>query len=269
VADAAAVGVRLLAITDHDTLAGYRGLTSAGAPPLPTRVQLLPGVEINSITAGLPELWEGELHVLGLGMRPDDEELEERLSAQRQARRLRFERTLARLREIGLPIDAQAAALQPGDDHALGRPTVGRLLMEAGFATSVEDAFQRLLGRGQPAYVPLEGMGPVDAIRLIRGAGGVASLAHFAEAPERVDLLRELQAAGLDGLEVFYRSFDRRTVEAVGGVATELGLVPTGGSDYHGDLGTYAEAHAGLRVPPEVGTKLLERLANVSTTANS
>jgi len=263
------VGVRLLAITDHDTLAGYRSLTGPGSAPPPRGVQLLSGVEINSITAGLPDLWEGELHVLGLGVRADDDALEDRLSAQRQARRLRFDRTLERLRDLGLPIDAQAAALERGDEDALGRPTIGRLLMQAGFADSVEDAFRRLLARGQPAYVPRMGMGPVESIGAIRAAGGLASLAHFAEAPMRVGLLRELKEAGLDGLEVYYRSFEPQTVAAVAEVAAGLALVPTGGSDYHGDFGPYAESHARLWIPPQVGTELLERLNNLPASAPS
>src|SRR5205823_160931 len=142
----------------------------------------VPGVEINSITVGLPELWEGELHILGLGVAPDDERLEERLAAQRAARRHRFQRTLERLRELGLPVQAGASEIGGDDETALGRPTIGRLLVAAGHATSVEDAFQRLLGRGKPAYVPREGLGPTEAIRVIRGAGGLAALAHFAEA---------------------------------------------------------------------------------------
>ena len=99
-----------------------------------------------------------------------------------------------------------------------------------------------------------------DAIRVIRAAGGIPVLAHFREAPERIPILRELVEVGLAGLEVYYRSFDRATVAAVGAVATELGLLATGGSDYHGDLGPYAESHAALWVPPEVGTALAERL---------
>ena len=266
VRDAAAAGVRLLAITDHDTLAGYRYLLMPGAA-LPAGLQLLAGVEINSITAGLPELWEGELHVLGLGVRSDDEGLEESLARQRDARRHRFERTLGRLRDLGLGLDASAAELGGDDETALGRPTIGRLLVASGHASSVEDAFQRFLGRGKPAYVPREGMGPTDAIDAIRGAGGLATLAHFAEAPLRMSLLGELKLAGLGGLEVFYRSFDQPTVAAVGAVASALRLVPTGGSDYHGDTGTYAEAHAGLWVPPEVGPRLLEALPHVTSSS--
>ncbi len=104
--------------------------------------------------------------------------------------------------------------------------------------------------------MPRHGLGPTDAIAAIRAAGGLPVLAHFGEAPSRVDVVRELAEAGLGGLEVYYRSFDTATVFAVGEVALALGLAATGGSDYHGDTSTYAEAHAGLWVPPEVATGL-------------
>ena len=152
----------------------------------------------------------------------------------------------------GLSIDVQVAELDGTDGDALGRPTVARALIAAGHAVSVEDAFRRLLGWGCPAYVPREGLGPVEAIDAILDAGGLASLAHFSEAPTRLAVLQELVDAGLGGLEVYYRSFDAATVEAVGAVATTLGLVRTGGTDYHGDVEPYAAAHARLWVPPEV-----------------
>jgi predicted metal-dependent phosphoesterase TrpH len=133
-------------------------------------------------------------------------------------------------------------------------------LMAAGFASSVEDAFSRIIGLGSPGYARREGLGPESAIAAIAAAGGIPVLAHFREAPTRLGVLRELVAAGLRGLEVYYRSFDAPTVEAVGAVAHSLGLIATGGSDYHGDLGSYADAHAGLWVPPEVGEVLLRTL---------
>jgi hypothetical protein len=92
-------------------------------------------------------------------------------------------------------------------------------------------------------------MNPVEAIRAIRRAGGLASLAHFPEAPQRLPLLRELMATGLDGLETHHRSFEPETRAAMSATAVELGLVETGGSDYHGDLGPYAETHALLVMP--------------------
>lgn len=251
---AADVGVRLLALTDHDTLAGFREVVAADA--VPAGMTLIPGVEINAIVTRDIGLWEGELHILGFGMDPADETFEATLAAQRGRRRERFELTLARLRELDLSIDDQLLDLSGSEDDALGRPTVARALIGAGHATSVQDAFGRLLGWGKPGYVPRSGLGPVEAIEAIRAAGGLPVLAHFGEAPARLEVVRELAEAGLGGLEVYYRSFDAETVFAVGEVALALGLAPTGGSDYHGDTSTYAEAHAGLWVPPSVADGL-------------
>ena len=253
----AAAGVRVFSLTDHDTLAGYRDLV---AGPLPAGLTLIPGVEINALVTRDLRLWEWELHILGFGMDPYDDAFEEVLVGQRQARWVRFERTVALLRGIGLPIDAQVAELDVGADDALGRPTIARALIAAGFASSVEDAFSRIIGHGAPGYVRREGLGPEAAIEAIADAGGVPVLAHFREAPARLGVVRELVDAGLQGLEVYYRSFDVAAVRAVGTVATSLGLIATGGTDYHGDLGTYAEAHASLWVPPEVGERLLGML---------
>jgi predicted metal-dependent phosphoesterase TrpH len=250
---AAAVGIRTLAITDHDNLAAYRELVVDRA--IPETIELIVGVEINALSRAIP-LADGELHVLGFGIDPDDEALETALASQRAARRLRFMRTVARLREIGLGIDEQISHIDLTRDDALGRPTIGRALIAAGYATSVEDAFRRLIGWGGPAFVQREGMGPGEAIQAIRGAGGVPVLAHFSEAPQQVPLLRELMQMGLAGLEVYYITFAPETVEAVGAVATKLRLLATGGSDYHGDTSTYAEAHASLRVPVEVAATL-------------
>ena len=256
-------GLTLAAISDHDTLAGYRDVVAAGA--VPDGLTLLPGVEINAIVTRDLGLWEGELHILGFGMDPDDAAFEDALARQRTRRRERFRQTVDRLRQIGLPIDAQVASIASTDDDAMGRPTVARALMAAGYASSVEDAFRRLLGYGCPAYVPREGLGPADAIAAITAAGGIAVLAHFSEAPDRVQIISELVDQGLGGLEVYYRTFDSATVERVGGVARSLGLLPTGGTDYHGDLGSYAESHAALWVPPEVGSTILERVGSGGT----
>ncbi len=261
IAAVAAAGVRTFSLTDHDTLAGYRELVAADA--VPPAMTLIPGVEINALVTRDLGLWEGELHILGVGMDPDDEAFEAALAAQREARRIRFERTVDRLREIGLPIDAQVADLETDADDALGRPTIARALIAAGFATTVEDAFNRLNGHSAPGYVRREGLGPEDAIGVIRAAGGIPVLAHFREAPTRTVILTELIDAGLAGLEVYYRSFDTGVVDEVWAVAATLGLLPTGGSDYHGDLGPYAESHAALWVPPEVAERLLARIGQL------
>jgi len=264
IADAAAAGVRLLAITDHDTLAAVRELLASEA--VPPGMELLPGIELNAITADRLDLRESEVHVLGLGVDPDDDRLEATLALQRTRRRVRFERMVALLREIGRPIDDALETLPAtGDDDALGRPRVARAMIAKGYVATVEEAFAAYLARGRPGYVPREGLGPVDAIRAIRAAGGLPALAHFSEAPERLDVIHELRDAGLGGLEVYYRTFDALTVEAVGHVAEEASLVATGGSDYHGDLEPYAASHAALWVPPTVEAPLRAALAGTNT----
>lgn len=255
VAAAAAAGVKLFAITDHDTLAGVRTLLNDPVGAWPRGLELVAGVEINAVTAKTApgsEAGEDEVHILGLSVDPGSEAFEAVLASQRAHRRIRFARIVDRLRELGMPIDAQLVSVDTTDAFALGRPTAGRALVEAGFATSVEDAFTRWLGRGAPAYVPRDGIGPVAAIEAIRAAGGLPVLAHFWNARDRLSDVRELVQAGLGGIEVHHWSFDRPTVAAAASVARELHLVPSGGTDYHGDIGTYAEVHAGLWVPPEV-----------------
>jgi len=248
---AAAVGVRLLAITDHDTLAGVRELRSSGA--VPAGLEILPGIEINTVVADRDQVMDGEVHVLGLGVDPDDDALEAALARQRDARRTRFDKMTGRLRDLGMPIEAALETLPATtDEDALGRPRIARALIAAGHAESVEDAFNRHLSRGRPAYVPREGLGPAEAIGAIRAAGGLASLAHYSEAPDHLDFVRRLIDMGLGGLEVHYRAYDNRTIWTLRKLATELRLVPTGGTDYHGDRETYAEAHAQLWNPPEV-----------------
>jgi len=259
IAAADVAGVRTLAITDHDTLAGYRDLVAPGAGPLPPRLRVLAGVEINAVAPGL-DLPDGELHLVGLGVDPSSDAFEAALAAQRGGRRRRFERMILRLRAAGLAVDAELAGLDPVDDDALGRPTLARALVAAGFATSVSDAFARFVGRGGPGYVPRDGLGPIDAIRAICAAGGIPVLAHFSVAPSRRVLLRELIGAGLAGLEVHHRSFDAATVTSMGAVARDLGLLPSGGTDYHGDGETYAEAIAETWVPPEIAAGVLAAL---------
>jgi len=138
VAHAFAAGVRTFALTDHDTLAGYRDVVAAGATPV--GMALLPGVEINALVTPDLGLWEGELHILGFGMDPDDDAFEATMRAQRARRRTRFGRTVERLRELDLAIDAQVEAMTTEDDDALGRPTVARALIEAGFASSARSS---------------------------------------------------------------------------------------------------------------------------------
>ena len=263
VAAAAAAGVRTLAVTDHDTLAGYRSLVATWAPALPAGLDLVPGIEINASVPDLVGLPDGELHLVGLGVDPSAESFEVVLDLQRGARRRRFERMLVKLREAGLPVDAQLEGRDRSAEESLGRPTLARALVAAGFAADVPDAFDRIVGHGRPGYVRREAMGPGEALAAIRGAGGLPVLAHFAAAPERPDLVRDLIVAGLGGIEVHHRSFDAATVERMRAVAVAHRLVPSGGTDFHGDDGTYAEAIAETWVPDDVAEGMRIALARV------
>ena len=276
---AQAYGMRLVSITDHDTLAAYRELHEAGLgdAPGPDGPQLIPGVEINTRAATFPGATakvaaptaHDELHILGLGVDPDDDEFEALLGRQRNARRARIEEMARRLRELGMPVDVYLEDTLPASVTSAGRPHIARALIRAGYAESIDDAMVRWLGPGAPAWVPPRGIGTLEAIGAIRRAGGLPSLAHFSAAPQRLDLLRELRDAGLGGLEVYYRAFPPAVVTALAMTARTLALVPTGGSDYHGDAMTYAEAQDLTRVPIEVGEGLLAALAAQKATKRS
>jgi predicted metal-dependent phosphoesterase TrpH len=255
VAAAAAAGVRLLAITDHDTLAAVRELRAADAAPLPAGLELVAGVELNA------RLADRELHILGYGLDPADAGLEARLTELRAGRRRRFEAMVARLRDLGLPIDTALAELDLAGTDALGRPTIARALVAAGHATSVADAFERLIGRGGPAYVPRPEPDPATAIALVREAGGLAVLAHPADLLAEPGLLGELVAAGLGGLEVYYRGYPPDVVAALASLAARFRLLATGGTDYHGDDGPYAAAARSVLVPAAVGRRFRAALA--------
>ncbi|MBM4409119.1 MAG: PHP domain-containing protein [Chloroflexi bacterium] len=267
-AAALAAGITTLAITDHDSLAAYRELSAADGRPEALGLDLIPAVEINSVSEAARHdgHYEGELHILGYGVNPASDEFEALLADQRAQRRRRFDRAVTRLRGLGLSVDAELEHLTFHEDAALGRPTLARMLVAAGHATSVDDAFSRILSGGRPGYVPREGVGPLAGVRAIRAAGGLAVLAHFAEAPDNLARLRELRDHGVGGLEVHYRGFGAATRAALATTAAALRFTATGGSDYHGDRETYAEAHARLWVPPEVGAEVRREIANSTLT---
>ncbi len=267
-------GMRMVALSDHDTLAGYRELRAAGLGerPSPNGPQLIAAVEINTLAGSMLRRHgmgrDGEeLHILGFGMDPDDAVFEARLARQRDGRRVRLEATVECLRRHGASIDEQLpdilGAVGPTGHDALGRPHIARALILAGHADSVDDAFARWIDHGRPCYVPREGLGPRDAIEAIREAGGLPVLAHSPAAPDRPEVIEELQGWGLAGLEVHYRTFLPATVARMEAFAEKCGLLATGGSDYHGDTMDYAEAQAETWVPGEAAERLLEAIAGL------
>lgn len=260
-------GLRVAAIADHDTLAGYRQLVGLGAgtnrdsaSPL-----LIAAVEINSVAdeelqrMGV-QLEEGELHILGYGVDGDDNAFEQRLAGQRDSRRTRLLLIIETLRRLGKPIDDQVAPLLDSEE-ALGRPHIARAMVAAGHVTTVQEAFDHWIDRNGPAYVPRQGMRTREAIEAILDAGGLPVLAHYPAAPDQPELIQLLVEWGVRGIEVHYRRFLPETVERVAAMAADVGLVATGGSDYHGDGMSYAEAQATTYVPDEIGDRLLEAIS--------
>ncbi|MFI5261170.1 MAG: PHP domain-containing protein [Candidatus Limnocylindrales bacterium] len=260
-------GLRVAALSDHDTFEGYLAVRAAGlggpdAPP-GSGPRLIPAIEINAVA--MPGQDDGgllgERHFLGYGLDPTAPGLQASLARQREFRRVRVTATVERLRAIGLPIEDQLAmALGPAVSSA-GRPHVARALVAAGHASSVQDAFERFLSRGRPAYVPRQGLGNREAVEAIIGAGGLAVLAHTADAPEQPAMVGRLQDWGLGGLEVYYGGYNRifrpAVIARLARFAADRGLVPTGGSDYHGDTMSVAEAEASTWVPRAAADRLL------------
>jgi predicted metal-dependent phosphoesterase TrpH len=262
-----AAGTTLVAITDHDTLAGVREILEAGLglPGSADGPRIIAGVEINTTAEeDLPGA-EGlsrsdrELHIIGLGVDVDDADLDAALAVQRDSRRVRLERILERLAGMGMDV-RDHLPVDDGIDSA-GRPHVARALVKAGHAKDVEDAFARFLFVDGPAYVPRIGMGPREAIAAISATGGIPVLAHRGDAPEHPMLIDALKQAGLEGIEVHHRSFDEEEFERMRRFADGAGLLHSGGTDFHGDKpADYAAAQAQTHVPHEVGERILARL---------
>jgi 3',5'-nucleoside bisphosphate phosphatase len=225
VEEAASRGVRILALTDHDTVAGIAEARAAGHRH---GMEIIPGVELSAA------LQDGnEVHLLGYFVDVEDPTLLEQLAGYARARTERMERMVERLNRIGAPV-ALGRVREIAGIGTVGRPHLGRALVEAGYATDLSDAFARYIGGGKPAFVPRPRVDPRDAIALVRAAGGVPVLAHPFSSGGVESVLDRLVPAGLAGMEVFYGEYDPEDREILRQIATRRGLIATGGSDYHG-----------------------------------
>lgn len=237
---AARHGVRVLAVTDHDSTGGIAEATDEArkVPPL----EIVPGLEINCDVPG------AELHVLGYCLDWEAAWFQEFLGAQREERRQRVHRIAARLAELGMPIDpADVFALV--QEGSAGRPHVAQVMVDRGYVKSVREAFDRFLSASGPANVPRKRFTPVEAVRIIRRARGVPVLAHPGLA-NRDELIPELVEAGLLGIETFYPEHSAGQITAYREMCRRLGLIATGGSDFHGPSVGGAR-HPGLQPVPE------------------
>jgi predicted metal-dependent phosphoesterase TrpH len=250
VAQAHAVGVTTLAITDHDTVAG---LPEARAAAAPLGMTLLPGCEFGCELAG------GEVHLLAYLFDDTDPALTDTLARLRAARRERGREMVARLNALGVPVTWERVQAIAGRG-AVGRPHVAQALIEGGWVTDTDDAFARYIGWGGPAYVPRARISPPEVIRLVAAAGGVVSVAHPAHIPDLEAFLAPLVPVGLAGLETYYGDYPPETVAWLAGLAARFDLVPTGGSDYHGRaIKDHGALGARTDVPPDTVERLRAR----------
>ena len=222
---AGANGVRSLALTDHDTTAGVAEAQRAGEA---IGVRVIPGVELS---ADLPD--GGDAHILGYFPSVEQPRLQAQLARYREGRTSRGRKMLAKLAALGMPLRWERV-LEIAGEAAVGRPHVAQALVEGGHVGSVREAFDRYLHTGGPADAAREKVPPAEAIALIRESGGVAALAHPSFLPDADSAVAALAAAGLEGLEVYYKNYTPEEVERFRALADAHGLVPTGGSDYHG-----------------------------------
>ncbi len=222
---AAARGVRVLSLTDHDSTEGQAEAREAASH---TGLRLVPGIEIST------DFGKADVHLLGFGINEASRPLQEFLAGQRNGRIGRVREIVRILADGGMPIDIDRV-LQIAGDATVGRPHVARALVEAGHVASVQEAFDTWLGNGKPADVNREKLSPQDAIRIIHENGGVCFIAHAVFiGDDYPDVVGQLARWGADGLETYYKHYDDATIARHASLAAGLGLACSGGSDYHG-----------------------------------
>jgi predicted metal-dependent phosphoesterase TrpH len=222
-------GLRVLAVTDHDTTAGVPEAEEAAAG---SGLEIVPGVEFSAEYEG------GSIHVLSYWMDPEHREFNEELTRLREDRVRRGERMVERLQALGHPITWERVR-QIAAGGSVGRPQVAQALVEAGVVQTIGDAFSdELIGTGGRAYVAKHALHPVDAVRLIGRAGGLAVLAHPAHWRDGIPvpdaLIEEMVEAGLDGIECAHPDHDPAVEALYREMAARHGLAATGSSDCHG-----------------------------------
>ncbi|MFI5370993.1 MAG: PHP domain-containing protein [Candidatus Eisenbacteria bacterium] len=211
-----------LAVTDHDTVEALPRARAAAT----AQIELVPGIELSSATDGV------DLHILGYYLDPEHPRLRTRLERFQDERRQRAVLMMQRLNDLGATLDPDEVFDLAGPG-VVGRPHVAGALLRAGHVSSMDEAFKRYLGPQGAAYVPRPAFRPEEAIALIHEADGVSVLAHpGASLPD--SLLERLVAAGLRGVEVWHPQHNAATIRRYRALASRLGLLETGGSDFHG-----------------------------------
>ena len=251
---AARRGLRVLAITDHDSTDGLAvALDEATRHPM---LAIVPGIEINCDVEG------AEIHILGYFMDYQAGWFQDFCRAQREQRRARVARMTARLGELGMPIDLGEVFALVREGSA-GRPHVAQAMVNRGYVVTVREAFDKYLSTGRPGHVPRKKLAPEDAVRLIRKARGVPVFAHPGLS-DRDAMIPGLIAAGLMGLECYYGAHSPAQTAGYLQLCRDHGLVATGGSDFHGPK--IRAATLGVPTVPMAAWKALQGKAAEAST---
>jgi len=252
---ASAAGLTAIALTDHDTMAGLPAATAAGGE---FGLEVVPGVEVSI------DHRPGTFHLIGLFPDARDPALADALDRVREGRARRNERIAAKLTGLEFPLTvAEVAAFSGGG--LVARPHFAKAMVVRGYVRSVKAAFDFWIGKGRPAYAERFRLGAKAAIDLLHGAGGVAVLCHphtLGMGDDIEAFVADLASLGLDAIETKYKERDPVREKGLGGIARRLGLLHSGGSDYHGH--TLADQRNGLGaigLEPEALEALRERAA--------
>ena len=224
-AEAAAAGITILSVTDHDTVSGIAECRAAAKRH---GVRLVPGIELSC------ELHGREIHILGHFLDETSPALGRLAAGMMQERRERMERMVSRAQEHGFTAVTLERVVAASGGENLGRPHLARVLIDCGHASSVKDAFEKFLKTGGPLWVDRRRLSIAEAFEIVHGAGGTASVAHPGANGVSRQELRGLAEAGLDAVEAYHPEHPPNQAEAFERWAAELGMLVTAGSDYHG-----------------------------------
>jgi predicted metal-dependent phosphoesterase TrpH len=236
-----------LALTDHDTV---EGCSRMGAACRELGVEFLSGTELTAELDGI------ELHLLGYCVDVNNQKLLDEVGRFQLVRQNRIREMVARLNQLNIPLQAEAV-FAIANCRSPGRPHVARALVQAGFCSSLDEAFERFLKVNRPAWVPKSKMSAFDAINLIHQAGGVAAMAH--PGLNRTDeIIPAMVEAGMDGIECFHSKHSTATANHYLQMADEHHLLITGGSDCHG-MNKGKPLIGGIKLPYQCVEKIKER----------
>lgn len=243
----------VIALTDHDNVSGVRPARQTAEG---TGLEVLAGVELSA------EDERTDRHILGYLIDVDSQPLRATLTELRDARTHRAERMVQKLAALGVDIPLERV-LTLADQGSVGRPHVAQALLERGYVGSIQEAFEKYIGNGGPAYVPHYRLEPKQAIALIHEAGGVAVLAHPGHYPDYREVITSLVPLGLDGIEVYYPDHTPAIVEDLRVLARQYNLVMTAGSDFHRREGDGSARLGSVKTPRslDIVGQLRERAA--------